>query len=656
MKNLNIIIQVFLFIFLTNILAAQEVPVAPNIEWERNFGGSFGDDFSTMIPTDDGGYIAVGNNDSDGNTGLITGGNGSDDAWVVKLTSSNGVISWSDSFGGTGNETAKDIVEIPNGYVVAGGTNSNSPTDDIQNSFGSSDAWVFKLNDFGQLQWSYGYGTNSNDIANTIVATNDGGFLVGGRKNNDAWLFKVNANGIQVWQKDSDPSLWGYDIRQLINTSDGGYLAIGTLFDSAPVCFEEDVDMWVIKLNSNLQVEWNKRIGGDGSDYIANVVQTIGGYVLTGNLACNSNSPLGFSGRCIMKIDTNGNVVWIKPTTIIDNGVTIATFQIADGAFALTNDGGFITGGQAIGTSNSTSCINRFNGSEDWLLFRFDSNGDPLWFKPYGGTEFDEIKYINQLPNGGFITGGDTNSNDGDVGGNFGSGSFLNSDWWIAETTPENDYCHLEFSYAGGGLLFVFFNSIEIDGIPNNFNLTAGNIAFVNLTSTMTSSTSAIWYVWVDYNQDGDFDDAGEFDFLISTVNAGTSDVTIGLIVPPDALHGTTRMRVALQEGQNFAVNSCDLCWSNTLGEVRDFEVFINSTNTCPVTRNVFNNPIPSDTYEASNTVTSSSFVAPNSTVIFNAGNNIMLSENFTVPLGSVFEANILGCTNPFNEMNPNQN
>ncbi|MDX9905279.1 MAG: PKD domain-containing protein [Bacteroidales bacterium] len=107
----------------------------------------------------------------------------------------------------------------------------------------------------------------------------------------------------------------------------------------------------------------------------------------------------------------------------------------------------------------------------------------------------------------------------------------------------------------------------------------AGYSDFTNLTIPMTPGTSTsvtltpgfsgssyreYWRVWIDYNKDGDFLDAGETVFA----PAGSKTAVTGSFTVPSGLSGTTRMRVSMK--YNAAPASCEIF---AYGEVEDYTV-----------------------------------------------------------------------------------
>ena len=64
----------------------------------------------------------------------------------------------------------------------------------------------------------------------------------------------------------------------------------------------------------------------------------------------------------------------------------------------------------------------------------------------------------------------------------------------------------------------------------------------------------------------------------------------------------------------------------------------------CPPTRMVDNNPIVSGTYQAGTQLTSMGTVGNAANVLFRAGNNVELQNNFSAPVNSTLEIRIEGC------------
>ena len=229
-----------------------------SLQWQKCLGGTGNDNAICIQQTSDGGYVVTG--DSYSNDGDVTGNHGGEDYWVVKLTPS-GSIQWQKTFGGTGSDYAQSIVQTSdNGYIIAGGSNSNDM--DVSGNVGMGDYWVVKLTSTGSLQWQKCLGGTKDDAANCVQVTSDGGYIVTGwvssndgdvtgfHGSDDYWVVKLSATGSVEWQK-AMGSL-GMDVAwYVLPTRDSGYIVAGyTFYSGGDVTFNYGHnDFWIVKLN-----------------------------------------------------------------------------------------------------------------------------------------------------------------------------------------------------------------------------------------------------------------------------------------------------------------------------------------------------------------------------------------------------------------------
>jgi hypothetical protein len=100
----------------------------------------------------------------------------------------------------------------------------------------------------------------------------------------------------------------------------------------------------------------------------------------------------------LIKTDVNGNIIWAKTYGGTSDDYATSVQQ--------TSDGGYIVAGetQSFGA-----------GYRDILLIKTDANGNIIWAKTYGGTDWDKALSVRQTSDGGYIVAGYTYS--------FGAGS-----------------------------------------------------------------------------------------------------------------------------------------------------------------------------------------------------------------------------------------
>lgn len=340
--------------------------------------------------TSDKGYIVAG--------GTHSSAAGQADCWVLKL-STDGNEQWHKTHGGSDSESANEIIHTNDGdYVVVGYKFS-----DIT---GEMDVWIMKMDSHGDMRWQYTYGGKKDDVANSVRQTNDGGYIVAGRTwssgagGSDAWILKLTYYGSMIWQKTYGGK--GHDVANSIKqTSDGGYIVAGekSSFEA------QQADLWVLKLDSKGEVEWDKTYGGAKYE-VANSILPIsdGGYIVAGG---THTFGAGGSDAWILKVDAYGDLLWQK--TYGGSNEDIAN------SIEITNDGGYIVAGK-ISTLGSEQ-------ASGWVS-KLDSEGKVQWEKTYGTDALDLANSARQTSDGGYIVAGSTY--------NFGSkGEDIGENFWV---------------------------------------------------------------------------------------------------------------------------------------------------------------------------------------------------------------------------------
>jgi len=408
--------------------AVEEVPY---ITWQKCLGGSGLDDGLSIQQTSDGGYIVSGYTGSiDGD---VSGNHGDLDFWVVKL-SSTGNLQWQKCLGGSSLDDARSIQQTSDGgYVVAGYAHSNDG--DVSGNHGNAvDFWVVKLSSTGSLQWQKCLGGSGWDFAHSIRQTSDGGYIVlgstgsndgdvsGNHGNYDLWVVKLSSTGNLQWQKclGGSGQEEGLSIQQ---TSDGGYVVAGCAHsnDGDVSGNHGNFDFWVLKLTNTGSLQWQKCLGGSGDDGVGSIQQTSdGGYIVAGYTNSNDGDVSGNHANFdfwVVKLSSTGNLQWQKCLGGSgDDGV---------GSIQQTSDGGYIVAGV---TWSNDGDVSGNHGVLDFWVVKLSSMGSLQWQKCLGGSSLDEAHSIQQTDDGGYIVLGSTGSNDGDVSGNHGD-----SDFWVVK-------------------------------------------------------------------------------------------------------------------------------------------------------------------------------------------------------------------------------
>lgn len=403
---------------------------APLIQWQQSLGGS-NFDFATSIQlTSDGGYIVAGSSQS--TDGDVTGGYGAQDYWIVKLDAS-GSLDWEKTLGGSDNDFASSIQQTSDGGYIVGGYSSSVDGDIVSNN-GYYDYWIVKLDALGNLDWQKTLGGSNDEFASSIQQTSDGGYIiagysssvdgdiVGNNGSSDYWIVKLDDLGNIDWQK----SLGGSEddfANSIQLTSDGGYIVAGfsKSIDGDLTANNGDEDYWIVKLDDLGNIDWQKTLGGSNADGANSIQQTSdGGYIVAGYSSSIDGDVIDNSGNedyWIVKLDPSGNIDWQKALggSNSDN----------PGSIQQTADGGYIVAG---GSNSSDGDVAGNNGADDYWILKLDDLGNIDWQKSLGGSNIDVASSIQQAADGGYIIAGASNSSDGDVLGSYGS-----LDYWIVK-------------------------------------------------------------------------------------------------------------------------------------------------------------------------------------------------------------------------------
>lgn len=429
-KAIHLILIAFLFNFCNKTKDAVPDPPGPpgpppEPVINKLYGGSKNEFFKTVIKID-GGYMAcgqTGSNDSD-----VSGNNGSDDIWLVKLDTAGNII-WQKALGGPNYDVVNQMIMTSDGNFIIVGyvvyTSFGSP------QMNSSDFLFMKVDASGNFIWNWTFGGLWDDHANSVIETNDGGCVIVGSighkspfsnyPTTDAWMIKLDKNFYKVWEKLSGGS--GDDsYNKIIKSPDGGYLLTGGTSSNDLISgYHAGSDAWVSKLDNDFNTVWQKLIGGSGQDGLSGMFVTKdGNYLLSGLTNSNNGDIIGQHGDYdgwVLKLDLNGNVLWQK---------TLGGTRSEYGSPAIEClDGSYLVG---INTSSNDGDVTSLysNSFQDAWLVNLDKNGTIKWKKTLGGSSHDGLSPFIQRRDSSFVLAGYSSSNDGDLRGNHGE-----SDAWL---------------------------------------------------------------------------------------------------------------------------------------------------------------------------------------------------------------------------------
>lgn len=427
-KRYNIVIGTAAFVAATLLVSVGANAQAPGIAMQHSFGGSATDRATAAAATSDGGYIMTGYTSSN-MTGDVSSNHGGTDAWVAKI-SATGSLTWQTSLGSNINEAGNSIVETSDGgYVLAGYTTAMA-NGDVIGGHGSNDWWVVKLTSTGTISWAKCLGGTGVENAYSIKETFDGGFIAvgfssstsgevtGNHGGTDAWIVKLTSTGAIAWQRSMGGASSDYAYSVVQTTDTGFFIAGNSSSSDADLSVNHgSSDIWAIKLDKFGATQWSKSIGGSNSEFGYACIQlTDGNYAVAGASYSNDGditSAKGSGDFFVVKLSQTGTIIWNK-----NYGGT--GDEEARGIQA-TAAGGMIVAGYS--ASNDVDVTGNHGTTDSWVV-KLSATGTLQWQKSYGGTDVDETFGIAKTADGGWFLASSSYSNDGDATANNGSMDF----------------------------------------------------------------------------------------------------------------------------------------------------------------------------------------------------------------------------------------
>ncbi|MBC8489253.1 MAG: T9SS type A sorting domain-containing protein [Bacteroidetes bacterium] len=354
-----------------------------NILWERSYGGSSYDMEGKIIQATDGNFYicgAVSSYDGD----VQSGNHGDYDVWVVKIDQ-DGEIIWEKCYGGSGREDFTNIKLLNNGNLLIS-CSSTSDDGDLPAHYHAYDAWLFVISPYGEILKSAVFGNELHNNVYDAIETQDGGFF-----------FTCGASSTEGMVE---------------GTYHGGML-----------------DIWVVKLDNNMNIEWQKLYGGSDFDSGSRgIIELLDGYIFLGVTNSNDQDVSGFHGGegediWAVRIDTEGNIIWQR---CLGGGDWEFT-----GDLHQTDDGGFIIFGSTLSHGGDVSGNNSWSGNSDIWIVKLSTEGELLWQECFGGYGNEGIIWgtIKKSDNN-WVVAGWADNNSYDVSCNLHG---YKEDYWVFE-------------------------------------------------------------------------------------------------------------------------------------------------------------------------------------------------------------------------------
>jgi PKD repeat protein len=272
--------------------------------------------------------------------------------------------------------------------------------------------------------WDYRYGGFNNELLWGLQKTRVGGFILPGSSDSNAggniiqsnwgmsydmWVVKLDSNGLLQWQKRFGGTVQDRCQSVTQNASLqyllGGWTQSDVSGDvSQPKWTTNfDTDYWIVLTDSSGNKIWDKRFGGTQNDFLTcSALSTGGKFILGGNSLSDISGIKSENSRGL-------NDFWIVKIDSLGTKIWDKTFggtlqEDMAGIFQTSDSGYLLAGWSASGIGGDKSQAGY--GDKDFWIVRIDSSGNKLWDKDYGGSGEDRMTTATPLTDGGFILAG----------------------------------------------------------------------------------------------------------------------------------------------------------------------------------------------------------------------------------------------------------
>ena len=417
-------------------LSAQEVV------WQKDIQSSTQDFLSQVTTTIDQQYLITGSSiqsKSQSPEANSQKQNNGYDFHLVKLNQQGDQV-WEKYFSGQNHDYLSATVTTQDGgFLLAGTSYSGKGLDKKEDSRGGSDIWLIRLNEFGDELWQKTLGTSSDEEARSVIQTTDLGFFVAGNVQNsskgygskDVWITRLDKDGKELSQlilggKGLD------EVERMIPTKDGGALlgiysrssefrdsgsgirnpesksstistasrnlssATSTAISQMPKASSNygEGDYWIVKLDKNGKVEWEKNYGGKGDDHIRTLALTSAGYIIGGESRSerSGNKTVGTqegTDLWLIALNERGDEQWQKSYNFKNRDVLMGMSVIHSADDKSSK--GILLGGY-------TQAEGRIEKDDEtfWMLY-LDQNGNEQWRKYVAGESRQREERLSDL-------------------------------------------------------------------------------------------------------------------------------------------------------------------------------------------------------------------------------------------------------------------
>ena len=399
--------------------------------WATGFGGLGVDSPRDIALGGDGSVYVTGYFDGDidfGKLGKHPTAGGSD-AFVAKLAA-DGKLAWAKTFGAKRDDVANAIAIKGDRIVVVGNFLDELKIGEFdKKSAGSDDLYILALDPSGEPQWLWTAGGVDSDGANTVAATPDGGWVIGGsfsdtitvgtqdlkaKGRTDAILIKLAASGDLQWVKQFG-GRYADSIRHVAVDSNGNIYLEGMFADTAEwggkplkATGGAAADIVLAKYDTNGDHVWSQRFGNGLEDTDAGgiAVDPAGHITIVGSFDKTIQfgpgvdlTSLGEADAFVARFTTDGKLEWAR--NYGSERVDAAAGVAADAAGNVIVSGWFQNSVDFGKGGAQTS-----KGNKDAFALKLDPKGATMWVQTWGDHDHDQGRAVGVDDQGNPVVSG----------------------------------------------------------------------------------------------------------------------------------------------------------------------------------------------------------------------------------------------------------
>ncbi len=346
--------------------------------------------------------------------------------------------------------------------------------------------WLLRFDDFGDTLWTANnltpmYPLSQSDPGNgycwSAVEAIDGYFYATSQVSDSSsatyFLTKIDPVGDTIWTKEFDWGL-GPELLRLTAGLDSSLILYGRYYNSITPIFSADVLM--VKTDLNGDTLWTRKypLANSVTSPQSVVVTSDSGYFISAAAVNNTTLDVDYY---LIRTDKNGDTLWTRTSGDIGCAKGGPGIQYSDGSFIV---------------SGLTAC--QTSGMTDLYLAKFDSTGNLVWERNYGGVNDDRANAIIETTDGGFIACGYTQSygfGNGDVYIVKTDSNGIAPTGFLTTAAPEN-YFKL-FPNPSSGRVFIEYRiPQDEDGILEVYSMTG----VLLIRETLTAGTERSEFDW----------------------------------------------------------------------------------------------------------------------------------------------------------------